>query len=320
MKISEIEVGGIYNGIQVIENLGRNVMGKQGRVYKCLCPTCNREFIATHHVIGLISQCRDCKYPTLVGRRFGLLTVIERIGSHNGHSYWRCRCDCGNEINKTNADLKKPGVKSCGCEPMSDENKEKRRKAIRNKLRLIVSHDFMYDKPLKTHPLYGVWNRMNHRCGNPKCDGYKDYGGRGIKVCERWLPHNYGFEHFINDMGERPKGTTLDRIDVNGDYCPENCRWASSKVQTRNTRRNVFVVVGDNKMTVADFCDWAKIGRGRVYTSMLKGIDINYLVRNSDRYRVNKREYRENFYNHNNIVSDETVKLIQSKINNGNPR
>lgn len=83
---------------------------------------------------------------------------------------------------------------------------------------------------------YKSWDMMRQRCYNANYDGYHYYGGRGIKVCDRWLEKPNGFKNFIDDMGERPNGTSLDRIDVNGDYCPENCRWADQSIQSHNKR------------------------------------------------------------------------------------
>lgn len=99
---------------------------------------------------------------------------------------------------------------------------------------------------------YNSWKSMKARCLNPKATGYHNYGQRGIKVCDRWLGLN-GFQHFLEDMGERPPNTTLDRIDSNKDYCPENCRWASWPVQGSNRRGLVRISYKGKTQSLKDW-------------------------------------------------------------------
>ena len=173
----------------------------------------------------------------LAGRRLGRWTVIARVGSTAGkRSAWLCRCDCGTEkVVGSNALRGGPSgrSRSCGClraERMS---------------RMTRTHG-------QTHsPTHRSWSSMVVRCTNPNVRGYDAYGGRGIRVCDRWR----SFANFLADMGERPRGTTLDRIDVNGHYEPGNVRWATRKVNCRNRRSNVRITIGSETLTLAEWCE-----------------------------------------------------------------
>lgn len=119
----------------------------------------------------------------------------------------------------------------------------------------------------KTHgmtntKIYGVWNGMIQRCRNPHNPDYKNYGGRGIKVCDRWIN---SFENFLEDMGESPQDMSIDRIDVNSDYCPDNCRWASVKTQANNTTQNVYLKYNGQQHTIAQWVSLLHVDYQKFY-------------------------------------------------------
>lgn len=147
-------------------------------------------------------------YRDFTGYRAGTWTVISEAGFRGGRTMkWLARCVCGKEkIQTSNAIPRWKG--RCLCTG---------------------------GRPKYGHPLYGTWANMKHRCMSPKSKNYPLYGGRGITVCERWLGKD-GLQNFIADVGERPPGTTLDRINPNGNYEPTNVRWATAKEQMNNQR------------------------------------------------------------------------------------
>jgi hypothetical protein len=152
--------------------------------------------------------------------RFGSLTVVEPTWV-NGRGFWRCKCDCGQERVVTTSVLRLGLLDNCGCLA-----KERRRK---NAATANLTHGASRSRE------YSTWSGMWQRCRNPKSVAFAKYGGRGISVCDRWRL----FENFLADMGRRPAGTSLDRIDVNGNYEPGNCRWATPEEQNKNQRTSL---------------------------------------------------------------------------------
>jgi len=176
----------------------------------------------------------------LTGQVFFELTVIEPTGEREfGNRVWACRCACGKIVSVNANRLRTGNTKSCGC-------RNTRVLVERNVARTKHGHA----KTWKQSPTYRSWAQMIARCENPKSDQYKNYGGRGIKVCARWRK---SFENFLKDMGERPKGLTLDRKYVEGNYTRKNCRWATQKEQANNKRNNVVLEFDGKRLTISEW-------------------------------------------------------------------
>jgi hypothetical protein len=194
----------------------------------------------------------------LIGQTFGRLTVIGNAPNYvspggQRHSQWLCRCECGTEKAIRGSELRKGAVQSCGC--WNSEVTTRRN----------TTHGMA--KRGQRNRAYEAWAGMLQRCTNPNDKEWRNYGQRGIRVCDAWQ----AFEAFYADMGNPPKGTSLDRVDVNGGYCPENCRWATSAEQARNKRTNVWVEYEGQRMVLEDACEMAGISRATVYSRMKAG-------------------------------------------------
>lgn len=175
------------------------------------------------------------KFQDLTGQRFGRLVAIKPIGKSKKHgTIWECQCDCGNTVNQPINKLVFDRVKSCGC-----YRKE------------FKTFNAKYD--YKTR-LYNIWNKMKDRCNNNKIDCYKNYGGRGIFVCKEWVDNFYNFKTWAINNGY-DDSLTIDRINNNGNYEPNNCRWATRTQQANNTRTNRLLTYNGVTKT---FTEWAK--------------------------------------------------------------
>lgn len=176
----------------------------------------------------------DKRFIDLTGRIFNHLTAIGFHGRANGRTKWWVRCECGTVKPVASGNLVSGSIKSCGC-----------KKPIYNS----AAH--------KTHGMthsreFTSWVSMKMRCSNPNDPFYHRYGGRGVSVCERWS----SFSNFFEDMGNRPTGKSLDRIDSNGNYEPSNCRWATGTEQARNKSSNRMLTVNGSTKCLSE---WSKL-------------------------------------------------------------
>lgn len=185
-------------------------------------------------------------YPKIdmSGKRIGRLTVLRSTPGK-----WLCRCDCGIEKEITGAHLRSGRVNSCGC--------------LHQELRkqLSTKHGF------KHSDVYAVWENMRQRCYNKNRKDWKNYGGRGIIVCQEW----HSIENFVADMGPPPHGYTLDRIDVNGNYEKQNCRWVTRSVQNRNRRNNRLLTMEGVTKPLVDWCDELGLKYWTVHARLRRG-------------------------------------------------
>jgi len=180
------------------------------------------------------------KKADLAGQRFGRLLVLYDTGERKDKRVvWRCKCDCGNEVDAVSHDLTSGDTRSCGCY-------QRERVAEAHTTHGMVRHG-------KRHPVYGVWAAILTRCENPNAKCYKNYGGRGIAVCEEW--HDPAvFIDWALAHGWK-KGLSIDRIDNNGNYEPDNCRWVTSKENNRNRRSNHLISFDGKVQTMAEWAD-----------------------------------------------------------------
>lgn len=198
------------------------------------------------------------KLKDLTGQRFGRLTVLKRVENIGRQTAWLCQCECGSTKIVTGSNLHGGKARSCGClwnEIVPNRNREAN-----------LRHGESGSK------LHKTWTNMRYRCNNPNCKSYKDYGGRGISVCEEWNSYE-AFRDWSLQNGFA-EGLSIDRIDVNGNYEPSNCRWVSDKVQHNNTRKNNYLTMNGETHTIQE---WSEI-TGIKWTTLKARIEMGWTV------------------------------------------
>ncbi len=245
---------------------------RQSTKVELICKTCGSKFFVQPYRVEKrpASFCSTQCYHgsrNLTGQTFGRWTVIFRAPyDHRGKSQWFCKCECQTIRMVSDANLVSGQSLSCGCYSVD----------------LLTKHGCSTRS--KRTPTYNTWNAMNQRCNNKNNRKYKLYGGRGISVCKRWGT----FENFLEDMGERPPGTTIDRFpNQDGNYEKSNCRWATYAKQNRNMRSNVMIEFRGEKHCLSDWSSILGINRATLNNRIMRGWSVEraFTTKGDSRFR-----------------------------------
>jgi hypothetical protein len=212
-------------------------------MWECLCVCGNKKLYSTNDLNKGSAKscgCMQTQFEDLTGKRFGRLVVLASEGYHEkSHSVqWKCRCDCGKEKIVLGGNLKTGKTVSCGCYSSEQKSLRSWKHGIGNENRL-----------------FRIWAGIKQRCYNPNVRNYKRYGARGITMCDEWLDSFLTFQKWALENGYSDN-LSIDRIDNNGNYCPENCRWTSTKKQNNNRGTTVFITYKGETHSVAE---WSEI-------------------------------------------------------------
>lgn len=195
------------------------------------------------------------RHIDMAGMKYGRLTILKRVPTpkHLRVTHWECECECGKRIITTRPNLITGHTKSCGCYA----------------LELITGNKYRETHNESRTRLYYIWQSMKQRCYDETLEKYNDYGGRGIKICNEWIEYA-NFAKWAKNNGYK-NNLTIDRIDVNGDYEPSNCRWASMKVQNRNKTTTRYLELDGIKKSMAEWSELLDIPTSTIVNRLNRG-------------------------------------------------
>lgn len=264
--ISPSLIGQKFNKLTVTERMETDGFGQQK--WKCVCE-CGKETIVTSNLLKHKNRpTKSCgclkDRENLVGNTFGSWTVLEGAGKDKSNNImWLCKCECGVQRAVYGSFLRTGRSTSCGCKQRELTSKK------------FTTHGHSKGKIKSSE--YSTWEAMKQRCFNPNNNAYKNYGARGITVCDRWKD---SFENFLSDMGKKPNNDlSIERIDNEKGYFPENCKWATKAEQSKNKRfyyrygTKQYTIMGATK-TLREWCDHCRISVNTVRSRMVRGQTI----------------------------------------------
>lgn len=272
-KIKDLS-GKRFGKLTVIKRADDHVTkyGNKVKTWECLCDCGNTAIIPEDSLYKNGTKSCGCLrlfnggFIDIAGQKFGKLSVIEIAERKKGKILWRCKCDCGNEVVALGENIRSGTTKSCGC--LIKENGTK----IAPK---VTKHGGSYTR------IYRIYCGMKKRCLNPSSDAYHHYGGRGIKICNEWLGDD-GFETFREWALSHgyEENLSIDRINNDGDYCPENCRWADKETQSNNTSSNLYLEYNGEVHTASEWSRILEISYTRLTKRVGEGERIEDIVNN----------------------------------------
>ena len=255
-----INIGDRFGMLTVADNAETLVTDKgyKHERFLCKCDCGNTKILTKRSLI--IDKTKSCgcivgksNAKDISGMKFGRLTAISLHHSNKGRCYWKCICECGNEAIVRESSLMRGDTKSCGC--------------LKKETLLHATHGMTGSR------LYRIWKGMKDRCLNPNSKYKKRYHDRGIGVCDEWTRDFINFYEWAMKNGYEDT-LTLDRIDNDGNYCPENCRWATAKEQSNNRNNNVFLEFDGENRTISEWGEKLGIKEGTIRARMGRGWNV----------------------------------------------